>query len=380
MHTRTSIVTVLAMACGAAMALAQGVEENTYTHDEFGICLAAPEDWTIEKGGGDFLDPLCALSFGDGLLSGGLTAEEADDSSVADLADADEAIFKDGAASFERLRDEELSRTPGEWLIREFSYETSSGLDMHYICLYVKRDARLFALKLYTGGELDGAAAEGVQALFDGFAFLDEPTASGDDPEADSGSTSDGEDEASAGPDGGDEASAGSGGGGATGGTTSGTASGATVEHPWARWAEGSWIEFRIVTETGGSRTEMVQKSTLVRKTAEEITLKMEGKMVSPAAMDMPPSEMKSPARIPAGGGSGGSANATKTGEGDETLDVGGRSLACHWVETEILSDGSRTVTKVWTCDQVPGATVQSETRGAAMTSTMMLTGFEAKK
>jgi hypothetical protein len=154
---------------------------------------------------------------------------------------------------------------------------------------------------------------------------------------------------------------------------------GEKIANPWEPWAEGSWAEFSMNTTANGVQTEMSQKQTLVKKEAEELTLKVEGKMVKPAAMDMPASEMKVPLRG-GGGGPAGNANAKEIGKGEEELEVAGKKVKCAWVEMEMEMNGGKGTVKVWKSDQVPGGTVKTVTKGPDMDSTMMLTGYEGKK
>ena len=47
----------------------------------------------------------------------------------------------------------------------------------------------------------------------------------------------------------------------------------------------------------------------------------------------------------------------------DETIDVAGKKVKCHWVETTIKQDANTTVSKVWTSDDIPGGMAKMESK-----------------
>ncbi len=65
----------------------------------------------------------------------------------------------------------------------------------------------------------------------------------------------------------------------------------------------------------------------------------------------------------------------SNTKEGDEELDVGGRKVACHFVEVTRIVDGKKSVTKTWTSKEVPGGLVKMEstTEGTPATTARSL-------
>ncbi len=345
---------------GACVLVTSVALADDWKDDKLGVQLKAPKGWKVEKAKDDSLGALAEATFqGDLYLTATLTREEAHpEKALAAAADEDEAIYKDGSKNFVREKDEKLERKPGEWLWRVFKYETDSGLKMFCAGLFVKHDKNLFMLKFACGEEISKHEKD-VKALIDGFRVGGNDSTSGPEqkpPKADlpKGDTPKEGSKPAEGP-------------------------GAAYENPWNKFAAGSWAELKIVSNAGGAETEMTQKQTLVDKGAEELTIKVEGKMVKPVAMDMPPSEMKSPTKGKAGGAAAG-APPKELGKGEETLEVGGKKLACKWVETEIDAGGQKMTSKAWTCDEVPGGVVKVETKGANLTSTMTLVGFEAKK
>ena len=67
--------------------------------------------------------------------------------------------------------------------------------------------------------------------------------------------------------------------------------------------------------------------------------------------------------------------------KGQENVTVGGKSLACEWVQTVMKSQGSEVTSKVWSSKSVPGHMVKmtSSTKGAGGTSNteMVATKFK---
>jgi hypothetical protein len=130
-------------------------------------------------------------------------------------------------------------------------------------------------------------------------------------------------------------------------------------EHPWAAWAVGSWVEFRVTT----GEVELTRKYTLVAKDDATLTFRIETRS---EGKEFPPKETKDARRLfedPP----------KETARGEEEIEVAGRKLTCAWVET-----GS--ATKTWTSDRVPGGLVKAVSREDGVETTTLLVAFEAKK
>lgn len=72
-----------------------------------------------------------------------------------------------------------------------------------------------------------------------------------------------------------------------------------------------------------------------------------------------------------------------KTTNGEETIDVGGKKVACKWTQVVMKQNGMNTTTKTWTSDDVPGMTAKSETTMSgqmAMKTTMVVKSMTVKK
>jgi hypothetical protein len=155
---------------------------------------------------------------------------------------------------------------------------------------------------------------------------------------------------------------------------------GKTTENPWVKAGEGSWVVFKMVTEMAEPAkmtTEMTQKQTLVDKGVDELTLKLELKLLGANAMELPATEQKLPVKNAVADGDQKPAKELKKGE--ETLTVGEKKVACKWVENEFEANEEKTTTRVWTSDEVPGTLVRVETKSSKLTFTMSLVDFEMK-
>lgn len=329
-------------------------DAQEFKHDGLKVKFTVPKDWTLTQGEDD--STLAGVQKDS--ITGQLTHSESE-ASVESMAQACESAWKEmeGVTDFKILRDEKLKKSPGDHLLREYAM-TYSDTPYHYAMLYVRREGSHF--QLYIAGSVEdfGKEKDGILEILNSFSFTDakeEPKK--DEPKKEEPK----KDEPKK-----DEPKSGSGGGGG--------------QHPWDAWAEGSWVEFKTESETAGQVSVTSTKQTLVKKDAEEITVKVEGKMVKPAAMDYPASEMKIP-RLGKGampGTATGDAKVLKQGE--EELEIGGKKVKCKWVELEMTMGAGKGTQKVWTSDQVPGATVKSLTTSDMVKSTLMVTAFEGKK
>ncbi|MFB3893480.1 MAG: hypothetical protein ACE15C_15815 [Phycisphaerae bacterium] len=69
--------------------------------------------------------------------------------------------------------------------------------------------------------------------------------------------------------------------------------------------------------------------------------------------------------------------------EGTEEIEVAGKKIKCKWVETTAEQAGTKTTSKVWTSDEIPGlmAKMETKTEGpVSMTTTTKLVEFSTGK
>lgn len=134
----------------------------------------------------------------------------------------------------------------------------------------------------------------------------------------------------------------------------------------WAAFKPGSSVTYKYNPQNGG------QKVTLKSVSDTEIVLETE---ITYEGKSAPATERKVPAKIPA-------ESAMKNiKEGEDTIEVAGKSLKCKTKEGEKkLPGGKMTTIKIWIHEDIPGsaAKVQTTTGGVAGFS-MAATEWEKK-
>lgn len=151
----------------------------------------------------------------------------------------------------------------------------------------------------------------------------------------------------------------------------------AVAQHPWGSFKRGSYTKMKSVSEVeiagNKTKTEITMTYTLKDLTADEAIVEMET-----ALANLPPQkqEMKFPLKAPERKGA---ADAPKPKTGSEEIEVAGKKLKCAWTETEVEEGGAKTVSKVYTSEEVPGFTVKTVSKNPTMTSTMEAIDWSAK-
>lgn len=154
----------------------------------------------------------------------------------------------------------------------------------------------------------------------------------------------------------------------------------------WSKFKPGSSVTMKMVTEASGMKTEMV--TTTVLKSLSDGELVLESKMTMSVAgqnIEQPAMERKVPAKMPKVEVPKVEEKDTpkpKTEEGTEDLEIAGKKVACKWSKVVLDHAGTKTETKSWTCDAVPGGVVRMETvmKGETpCTTSGIVTAYEAK-
>jgi hypothetical protein len=152
----------------------------------------------------------------------------------------------------------------------------------------------------------------------------------------------------------------------------------------WKGFKPGSSVTMKMVTEAGGAKTEMSQTHTLVEINADKAVIETKGSMVMGGnKIDLPANKRDIPAKVekPKGGDAKGDGKADVK-ESSEDLTVGGKKVKCKVTETKSESAGTKTHSKVWMADEIPGhmAKMESQSEGASKSAmTMTADSFEAK-
>lgn len=143
----------------------------------------------------------------------------------------------------------------------------------------------------------------------------------------------------------------------------------------WAKFKAGAMSKVEGSTVAAGNESKQTITSKLVEITPDKAVVEtvveieaMGNKMAMPAQKREVPAMIEKPANVSADGMPAGA----KTGE--ETVDVAGKTLKAKVVEFESDANGMKVHSKTWTCADVPGGLVKSESHstGAMETKTTM--------
>jgi hypothetical protein len=153
----------------------------------------------------------------------------------------------------------------------------------------------------------------------------------------------------------------------------------------WAKAKVGTAVSFSTVTEASGTKSEIDITSTLKEVTPDAVKIEQATSMVIAGNKTALPVQTISidkavkataAAQAPAG-------DAPKTDVVKEDVTVDGKTYSCTVLTTNSESAGMKVSAKVWTCPDVPGTVVKSESStSGTMTSSskMTLTGVTEGK
>lgn len=129
-----------------------------------------------------------------------------------------------------------------------------------------------------------------------------------------------------------------------------------TVDNPLKNAQVGEYVDFKMITESMGTKTEMQMKQSVVAKDEVSVTLRTE---TTAMGQKMPPQDAKIMLNQPYEPYKAGYTDAVVTplGEGDETITAGGKSYDCHWAKVKVVATNPtavESVTTVWSCKDIP--------------------------
>jgi hypothetical protein len=172
-----------------------------------------------------------------------------------------------------------------------------------------------------------------------------------------------------------------------------GSALAGQVENPqytqWAKFKPGTSTTIATSSDAGGQSSKMETKTTLKEVTPDKVVIESAMSMEAGGQkMDMPaqsqeikkmmdeapatPSAPNAPAESPK----------PQTKESEETVSIAGGSYKCKVTESTVDVGGSKTVSKTWTSDEVPGSLVKMEATSdgpVKSTTKMELKAFDKK-
>ncbi len=162
-------------------------------------------------------------------------------------------------------------------------------------------------------------------------------------------------------------------------------------KHHWAKFGVGSWAKIKSVSvmDMAGNKTETIteQTHTLVELNENEAIVEVETvttMTVGGNEIKQPPQKTKMPYPLKAQDHPKGEHPKTdvKSETGEEVLEMAGQKLKCSWFKATSEQNGMKSTSKSWSCEDVPGFFVKSEskTEGQANISmTSELVGYEVK-
>jgi len=159
------------------------------------------------------------------------------------------------------------------------------------------------------------------------------------------------------------------------------TAFAADEENPFKKAKVGDWASYKMTTMAMGINIDAEMKTTVKSKDDKEVkitTTAIINKMEIPgqeSTIDLTkPYDPTSTANLPKGS----DAKVEKAGEGEETIEVGGKKYACKWlkmkVNAKVMGQDFESEVKVWMSKEVPlSGMVKMEMKSQIANMTMEL-------
>jgi hypothetical protein len=158
------------------------------------------------------------------------------------------------------------------------------------------------------------------------------------------------------------------------GGTKATEPAKAAAKHPWGSFKKGSFVKTKSLMEmtSPAMKSETTTTTTLKDLTADEAVLEVETVMPN-----IPPSKMEQ--KFPLKAPEGKAADGPKPKTGSEEIEVAGKKLKCDWTETESEANGVKSVTRVYTNQEIPGFTAKMVLKNPTMTMTTEVVEYGSK-
>lgn len=142
----------------------------------------------------------------------------------------------------------------------------------------------------------------------------------------------------------------------------------------WSSCKAGSWVKSHMVVEQGGMQFETDQVQKLVDIADDKVTLEVSGtRKFNGKESPMPPRKQEIRAKYKEG-------DTNIESEGDETLEVAGKSYKCHWIQMTMKSGPNPGHMKAWMTSDVPGGVLKAEVTPPNSPTPVVLTAVEWEK
>jgi hypothetical protein len=133
----------------------------------------------------------------------------------------------------------------------------------------------------------------------------------------------------------------------------------------WSSFKPGTWVRTKQVLEQPEGKRESTSVTRLIERTPSRVLVQYG---------DSPAGKVAFGATTSAPADQSASRPSSQVGEGDETLEIRGRTILCHWREYRLFAGGSTCALKTWRSRVIPGALVKNEqvwTRSGVLEQTM---------
>lgn len=140
----------------------------------------------------------------------------------------------------------------------------------------------------------------------------------------------------------------------------------------WAKFKAGSWVTYKQVSDAGGTKSEMEMTHKVLENTGDKIVIETSTKMnMNGQVMDLGAQKRDIPAKVKKPEQTGDQPE-NKPKEGSEEIEVDGKKLKCKTWESTLDNAGTKTTSKTWMCDDIPGGLAKMESSSTGQMSSKM--------
>lgn len=142
----------------------------------------------------------------------------------------------------------------------------------------------------------------------------------------------------------------------------------------WSSCKVGSWVKTRMAMEQGGMQFEMDQTQKLMDIADDKVTLEVSGTQKfngKESPLRARKQEIKQKYK---------ESEIQIEKEGDENIEVAGKSYKCHWLDMTTKSGPNPGHMKVWMTSEVPGGAIKAELTPPNSPGPIVITAVEWEK
>ena len=149
----------------------------------------------------------------------------------------------------------------------------------------------------------------------------------------------------------------------------------------WSQFKAGTFVTTKLTSTFGEMKTTMETTTTLKEITEQKLVIAMKtAMMVGDQKFEQPVPDQTVDAKVeemvPT---EEAKKDDIKVETSEEEVELLGKKLKCTLTKTTLMMNEQKTVTKVWTCKEVPGSVVKMETTSEGSSTSMIVTAYEIK-